>query len=301
MQLYGCTSFHAGIMNYLTRTFVAAVCAATISTPALAVFPDSGMWTIGDELNGKPGRGLQIDRQGGKTLIVSYFGYRPDGTSMFLQASGVMQDSKTFSADLIEYRNGRALGGEARDGEEAQIAGTVTIRFTSATTGSITLPGEVPQKVARFQFEDTRARLNVSTFSYTAVQYYGSLPSPGRITFKAGSDTLEIQEQMASGVKCDYRGSLVPAGRGFRSVGDADCSDSPGQKLRYRAEDIYVDEFGMLSGRIHLFLEGALTVGNAFASLRSLTGVCRNSGPVFDAQGRCPPGAFGFTHEDVFD
>lgn len=278
-------------MKKLARNFLATAFASAACIPAMAVLPDSGMWTIGDELDGKPGRGIQVDRQNGTTLIVTYFGYRVDGTSMFLQASGQLQNGKTFTADLIEYKNGRPLGGNPQSGEVAHVIGPVTIDFLSTTRGTVTLPGEAPQPVSRFQFEDHKARL-FHGFRYAAVDSFAAL-SVGYISFKQDGDGVVIREQTSVGEVCTYAGNLLRAGGGFRSEGNAVCDGISAAVTGYRIEDLSVDSYGMLSGRMYR------SAGEtSYSQVRSLTGVCSKPGAVFITPVRCRPEELGVSAAD---
>ncbi len=60
-------------MTKFARAALAAM-ALAVGAPAFAILPQQGMWSIGSEVNGKPGRGIQLDRQGGDYLILTYFG-----------------------------------------------------------------------------------------------------------------------------------------------------------------------------------------------------------------------------------
>jgi hypothetical protein len=265
---------------------MAAAFAAFISTPALAILPDSGMWSIGEELNGKPGRGIQIDRQGGSTLLVTYFGYRADGSSLFLQAAGTLQDGKRFDGTLTEYRNGRALGGPARDGEPAREAGAVSIVFDSSTTATITLPGEAAQRLRRFQFEDLRRRLNF-TFVYTVAYEFAQL-IPGTITIKATDNTLTMSEKSGdSSLGCEYVGDLTYAGDGFHSKGTAQCLwGTSVTHFIYEAKQLKVDEFGTLSARI---LMGLADKPGTYSHTQFITGICMGERNTMQGTPRCSP------------
>lgn len=72
---------------------------APCSTHFYGGFPlQTGMWSFDDELNGRPGRSLQIENlPGSGALIVSYLGYRADGSSLFLQGSAPV--------DMVQVRN----------------------------------------------------------------------------------------------------------------------------------------------------------------------------------------------------
>jgi hypothetical protein len=278
---------------------VAAITLPVASLPALAVLPDSGMWTVGDEQNGKPGRGIQIDRQGGKTLIVTYFGYRPDGSSLFLQASGTLQDGKTFTGDLVEYKNGRALGGRAQDGEAASVAGPLSITFDTATSGTILLPGEAAQSVQRFQFEDLKHRLRFSFAASSITHFVDEWARTKHLRLSISGDGLAMTETPDAGSSgastCNYIGNLVQAGAGFRSQGTVSCSGptTPTTTSSYRITDLKVDEFGMLSARMYR----PMGTSPATESLSSIVGVCRNP-IVMLGTPRCGPQYLGLDYED---
>ena len=275
-------------MQHPMRLFVTLTLSALVSAFANAALPDPGMWVIGNELNGTPGRGLQIDRQGGKTVIVSYFGYRPDGSSLFLQASGTMQDAKNFASDLVEYKNGRAIAGSAKDGEFAQSHGPVSITFDSSTSGVITLPGEPPQALKRFNFEDLRIRLHGATYLHTIIGATATLTQGGFIRFEISGEQLLASEKRNDGTECTYRGTLEPTGKGFRSIGSVQCTDSP-QPQTYRIEDLQADEWLMLSGRLYTPDEKETA---HWSSLKSIVGVCIDlPGPSFSItpKPRCGP------------
>lgn len=91
-------------MNRFARSAVFSALVSCLAAPAMAALPDSGMWTIDGELNGKPGRGIQIDRQSGLNVIVTYYGYRTDGSALFLQAAGQLKDEKIFEGSWPNTR-----------------------------------------------------------------------------------------------------------------------------------------------------------------------------------------------------
>lgn len=281
-----------------TRQLInAAFVLAAAATPAMAVLPDPGMWSIGAELNGKPGRGIQIDRQNGTTIIVTYFGYRTDGSSMFLQGVGAMEDGKVLSAELLEFRGGRVLGGEARDGERTRSAGFVEITFDSSTTGTITLPEEdAPQRFTRFTYEDFRERL-FHTFPVVTGAHAVGFPAPSRFTFAAEGNGVKITEVMSTGSTCVYSGTLVAAGGGFRSAGTAACTGESASVARYRIEDLNVDPFGVLTARLYT---GTSAGGSSDPTpfLRTLTGACASSRPVFIGSSRCSAEELGVMPAD---
>lgn len=281
----------------IARTLVTAAFVASISLPALAVFPDPGMWAIGDEADGKPGRGIQLDRQGGKTLIFTYFGYREDGSATFMQASGQLTGGNTFAGELVEFKNGRALGGAARSGETAKVVGPIAVTFNSTTTGTITLPGESPQKFGRFQFENNLEGLQNRRFAAATAGPFAYL-NPAEVLLDLQGNILRMELNWGQPQHtCTHTGDLTPAGKGFRSQGVVSCSyeNSP---TRYRIEDLQVDEYGMLSARLYQGSEETIV---SQPQLVNITGVCQSKGAVFIGTSICRPAELGREGVDLIE
>lgn len=127
------------------------LCLSALWSPWVqAVSPESGLWAIESEMDGRPGRGFQIDYQG-NTLGLTFFGYLADGSAQWYIASGTLVND-AFSAPLETYRGGMAFGGERRPGQSSGSPGMVSIQFTDATHGTIRLPNEAPKAIVRFRF-----------------------------------------------------------------------------------------------------------------------------------------------------
>jgi hypothetical protein len=227
---------------------MAALLAASITLlapiTAQALQPESGMWAVNGEVTGKPGRGLQIDAQGGRNLIVTYFGYREDGSSMFLQASGPRQDDGTFTADLVEFQGGKALGAPARDGQVRKVVGNISIDFDSATTASVTLPGEAPARMTRFQYEDHTARFNREgryTISYALATFSNLMPAT--VTFKLENGNFYMSRNNGDLETCEYSGRYQPAGQGIKAEGTFACKQATSSSSgTFWTEEMEVDE-----------------------------------------------------------
>ena len=243
----------------LTRTRAAIAAVAILgAAPAFALFPQQGMWTIGSELNGKPGRGVQIDRQGGRVLILTYFGYRADGSATFMQASGAMTNGRSFSGELTEFKNGPALGGPTRSGEVAQVVGPVAVEFDTSTSGTITLPGEAPQRFSRFQYEDHTVRIERGFRGRVLVTRYMGLTNAVQLYARVEGNRLLIQETSTDGngdsTSCTLDGDLRVAGESLASTGTASCTNGSGWAGRgtaYRITDLKVDEYGVFTARLN--------------------------------------------------
>ena len=114
------------------------------------VTPLPGLWAITSEVNGAPGRGFQVELHG-NTMVLTFYGYDASGKGRFWLASGPY-GYNTFSATLTTYDGGTTFGGAAQSAHDAGTAGTLTVTFTSPTTGTITLPNESPKAISYFQF-----------------------------------------------------------------------------------------------------------------------------------------------------
>lgn len=289
----------------------AAVIAAAVlsAAPAFALFPQQGMWTIGSEVDGKPGRGIQIDRQSGLFMIVTYLGYRPDGSATFMQATGKLEGGKTFVGELTEYKNGRALGGPAQSGEVAQVVGPVSIDFDSSTTGTISLPGEAPQRFSRYQYEDLIKQINRR---FSTVIWNRLTPIPVQVSISASGSQFSMQEifrpynNIQDGeVRCQYRGDLRRTGDSFASTGKVSCDGKTPDIFDgaedYRFTELKVDEYGALNARLYL-RNVRLGGPKPFEWVRYYSGACFSStGIVFGSVGRCTPDEFGFGIEDSLE
>ena len=113
--------------------------------------PANGLWRIDAEQNGLPGRGLRINVEN-EIVVLTYYGYRKDGTSLFLLSAGKMAGN-TFSGTLQEYKDGVSLGESTYHSATAATSpGTVTVTFSSGTHGTITLPGEPAKAISNIPF-----------------------------------------------------------------------------------------------------------------------------------------------------
>lgn len=233
-----------------------ALLAAAVSwfaIPALAALPEAGYWSFDGELNGHPGRGLQIERQGGETVILSYYGYRPDGSATFYQASGKMAKQEIFTADLVEYKNGPALGGSIQSGEISQALGTVTLKFDTSQSGTISLPGESQKAISRYVYEDTKQRLhNQFSVSFFGISNHSGFIHNAKLILSLTSDGLSAELSTTDGIHCEYKGDLQREGSGFASEGKiSPCNDffnisKPLTNARFM--NLKVSDDGVLSG-----------------------------------------------------
>ena len=287
-------------MQNVIRIVLTAI-ASTITASAFAALPDSGLWAIDTEVDGKPGRGFQIDRQGGETVIVSYYGYRADGSAVFYQAVGKITDGKSFSADLSEYKNGRAFTGNYQSAEYSGSVGTIKVVFDTAESGAITLPGTYAKPISRYSFEDTSRRLLASHFDYISIARKGPLAAKnsGYLYFSIEGNELLMFENSNSGLKCQYSGgTFEQKGDSFRSRGVVSCQGGkvPMTNIPYRLDQLKVDEIGVLTGNIYIDdapveLQHRILVGECITGPRPGDDVIATNTPP----DRCSPKDLGMT------
>ena len=115
----------------------------------------NGNWVVTSELNGEPGRGMNIDVQDG-TLVMQVYNYDIAGQPTFHMSYGAIV-ANHFSGALRQYKDGRYYGSGPRSAEEYGSAGDVQVNFTSATTGTIQFPGEPAVAISRYNFDNIPA------------------------------------------------------------------------------------------------------------------------------------------------
>ena len=227
---------------------LAAISVATlcISLSAAAALPQTGMWGIDSEVNGLPGRGIQIDRQDGLTVIASYYGYRSDGSATFYQAVGKITDGKTLIAELVEYKNGPSLGGKPTSGEVARTIGPMVMEFDTASSGSVTLPGEPSKRISPLVYEDHRERLN-NSFRVARTEYLLGVEPANlhNLRMQIQGNDIRIETGWAT-VSCSFIGPLVATGQTFSVSAEGGCVSAGITTKRKIFEDIRVNEAGKL-------------------------------------------------------
>ncbi len=136
---------------FFRAAFCVAVLALVTST-ANAFMPSTGAWTIDAESgSGAPGRGFTLEVEN-ETVLLTYYGYRPDGTGTWYLAVGPIVNN-VFKANLTEFAGGAVIGSGYRAAASlGNSPGQVSIDFSSGLKGVITFPGEGPKAVSKFGF-----------------------------------------------------------------------------------------------------------------------------------------------------
>ena len=126
----------------------------TVTQAAPTAAPSDGLWSIDAEA-GASGRGFQIEVRGG-VLVFTYYGYAVGGGGLWALSSGPMSGN-TFTGPMQTYHGGMPLGGIYTPAVAGPSLGNLSITFATATTGTITFPGESPKAVSKFPFSGTAA------------------------------------------------------------------------------------------------------------------------------------------------
>jgi len=131
------------VMNIHRLNLVAGGAAAGPSAGA----PANGWWYNASE----SGRGFFLESQSG-TMMFSALEYNDLGQATWYYARGAMTTATTFTGSLIEPFGGQTLNGANSTATQNYPRGTVTIQFSSSTTGTITEPSGRQTAIVRYGF-----------------------------------------------------------------------------------------------------------------------------------------------------
>ena len=110
--------------------------------------PQNGWWWSSSE----SGRGFSIEVKG-NTLVMAGYMYSAAGTPIWYLTSGTMTSSSTYTGSLQQYAMGQSMGGRYRRPQLINAnVGTVSLVFTDAKNGTITLPDGRQVAITRFAF-----------------------------------------------------------------------------------------------------------------------------------------------------
>ena len=151
-----------------------------------AFFPENGTWIVTAENNGQPGRGFTIQNQAG-TMIILFYGYAANGQPDWYLTAGALSPSNTFNGTFQTYAGGVTFGGPSTQATNTGTAGTVSVTFTSSTTGVMTLPGESPKSISWANFGDPNPASSL-TGTYALIRGVG-IDVNGNVTNSATSVT----------------------------------------------------------------------------------------------------------------
>ena len=106
----------------------------------------------------EPGWGLELSHQG-NTIFAALFTYASDGQPMWLYASGLVQQADgSFTGGLARNPSGPAFYAQPWSSPTASTVGTMTLRFTSLSSGTLTYTFNgttVTKNITRYDFGST--------------------------------------------------------------------------------------------------------------------------------------------------
>lgn len=222
---------------------IALYCFAINSS--FAFNPQTGVWVVDSELNGKPGRGIALDIQN-NTIVAAIYAYDTSGQSTFYFGAGLITHNQSgpsvSTMELQRYANGRYFGSSDRSGSLVENSGIVRLEFTSGITGYVIFPGEEKKAISRFQFG--YGWNSNSLFGAWAFTSYGSKgvtadvvvlskilgnTQNGNGVVSSSDNTFGCEHQIAGSnawsvlcVKVDYNGNIIKTFKFFYSVNDGE-------------------------------------------------------------------------------
>lgn len=108
--------------------------------------PQSGWWWNPS----RPGQGFMIERQGNRLLIVGGY-YTSTGRATWYYSYGNMTGT-SYTGDFTTYANGQTLTGPYVPPVGPTSVGTISLSFTDAAHGTVTVPGGSPMAIERYSF-----------------------------------------------------------------------------------------------------------------------------------------------------
>lgn len=119
-----------------------------LAATAPATQPETGWWWNPAE----PGRGFSIEIQGNSVFLAGYM-YDENGNPVWYLPAGTLSDATTYLGSWQQFANGQTLTGAYQPASLVNAAvGSLVIRFTSTSTGLLTLPDGRQVAIERFRF-----------------------------------------------------------------------------------------------------------------------------------------------------
>lgn len=118
-----------------------------VAAGATADAPETGWWWSSAE----PGRGYFAELQG-STLFLSGYMYDGRGQATWFVSTGVMTETLLYQGTLLGYSGGQTLTGAYQAATYSGSLGSVTIQFSSATDGVLTLPNGSRVALTRYRY-----------------------------------------------------------------------------------------------------------------------------------------------------
>ncbi len=160
-NLWGRVNVWVTLLSWRVIVALVSACLATFSH-AYTVKPVDGGWGINGEEVLAVGRGFNLETSN-NTVIVTFYGYDASRSATFYVGGGTLGANNVAQVTLSEPRNGPCFGCAITSGSIAGSPGTITLEFTSSTTGFVSIPGEGRKAISKANM----------TWSTTAQDLYG--------------------------------------------------------------------------------------------------------------------------------
>ncbi|GAB2466647.1 hypothetical protein GCM10027082_17780 [Comamonas humi] len=210
--------------------------------------PANGVWMVADEIDGAPGRGLNVDVQDGIAML-QMFDYGRDGRSSFHAMAAPYEAGSVARGPLLRYQQGRYFGSGPLVASLAEDAGELRLamehestpgsrRPGRATEGTITLPGEPAKRITK---------LTLGIEASLPEQLLGSWHMLFRSSDPAASRERDFS-RVFSLQTIDHDGVVYSAGR------DVACRADGQNGLNVRCDAL--DAAGQVIGHSSFFYDG---------------------------------------------
>ncbi len=118
-----------------------------LNSPPTATQPQTGWWWNPRE----GGRGFSVEVQNGSAFIATYM-YDGAGNPVWYAANPTLLVNNVYIGSWTSYLGGQTLSGTYHSPTGTATAGSLTIQFSSPTTGLVTLPNGALTAIERFPF-----------------------------------------------------------------------------------------------------------------------------------------------------
>lgn len=165
--------------------------------------PEAGTWIVTKEVTGKAGRGISLDIQkptnAKHMLFMPIYNYDSKGNATFhlgmeVHSPSVIPKPETPSIKLMTYKNGRYLGGPAKDAVEDTYTGPAEITFATTATGLIQFPHEDSINIQRYYFGVNPESVDSLVGTWALVPHAGAAKHRVLNLVKTGTGVVEDKE-----------------------------------------------------------------------------------------------------------
>ncbi|MBB6576865.1 hypothetical protein HNP33_000915 [Comamonas odontotermitis] len=165
--------------------------------------PEAGTWIVTKEVTGQAGRGISLDVQkptnAKHTLFMPIYNYTNTGKATFhiglqVHSPSTIPTPDTPSIRLLQYRDGRYLGGPPSNAVEDGYAGISEVTFATSATGLVQFPQEDPLRMQRYYFGVNVESVDSLVGTWALVPHAGAAKYRILNLVKTGEGVVEDKE-----------------------------------------------------------------------------------------------------------